>query len=144
MCSWWATAGRGKLVQRNTPLVTEECEGQVTVTDPCHPLYGRTLKLSGLARLPGHVRHCQVEVFPGRIAYIPVACTDLSTEPRPEPTVLTVPAVEALVAAFQAVRGRRGNQADHPKSSRLDSSAPERARRGHRGDRQGPHGGRGT
>src|SRR5262245_23614796 len=55
--------GRRNLVQRNTPLITEECEGQVTVTDPCHPLYGRTLKLSGLARLPGHVRHCQVEVL---------------------------------------------------------------------------------
>src|SRR5512135_2217460 len=132
------------LVQRNTPLVTEECEGQVTVTDPCHPLYGRTLKLSGLARLPGHVRYCQVEVLPGRFAYIPVACTDLSADPRPEPTVLTVAAVEALVAAFQALRGRRSHHAAHPKSPRLDAPVPERARRGRRGDRQGPHGGRGT
>src|SRR5690349_3398267 len=94
--------------QRNTPLVTEECEGQVTVTDPCHPLYGRTLKLSGLARLPGHVRHCQVEVLPGQIGFVPVRCTDLSTEPRPEPTILTPAAIEELVAAFQAIRaGRR-------------------------------------
>jgi hypothetical protein len=137
--------GQGNLAQRNTPLVTEECEGQVTVTDPCHPLYGRTLKLSGLARLPGHVRHCQVEVLPGRIAYIPVACTDLSTEPRPEPTVLTLAAIEELVAAFQATcSGRRSNHAAHPQPARLGAPGPERARRSHRDDRQGPHGGRGT
>jgi hypothetical protein len=61
----------------------------IAVTDPCHPLYGRTLKLSGLTRLPGHVRHCQVEVLPGRIGFVPVCCTNLSTEPRPEPTILT-------------------------------------------------------
>src|SRR5512135_1006211 len=133
------------LVQRNTPLVTEECEGQVTVTDPCHPLYGRTLKLSGLARLPGHVRHCQAEILPGRIVYIPVTSTDLSNEPRPEPTVLTVAAIEELVAAFQATRsGRRSNHAAHPQPARLGAPAPERARRRHRDDRQGPHGGRGT
>ncbi len=115
--SWpLAIPARGNLAQRNTPLVTEECEGQVTVTDPAHPLFGKAFKLSGLARLPGHVRHCQVEVLPGLIAYIPVASTDLSTEPRPEPTVLTVAAVEALLAAFQAVRsGRRGDHAADPK-----------------------------
>ena len=55
----WGSSGGQNLAQRNIPQVTEECEGQVTVTDPCHLLYGRTLKLSGLARLPGHVRHCQ-------------------------------------------------------------------------------------
>jgi hypothetical protein len=133
----------GNLAQRNTPLVTEECEGQVTVTDPGHPLFGKTFKLSGLARLPGHVRHCQVEVLPDLIAYIPVACTDLSAEPRPEPTVLTVVAVEALLAAFQAVRsGRRGDHEADPKPARLDSPVPERARRGHRGGPQGPDGGR--
>src|SRR5690242_12877496 len=98
--------------------------------------------LSGLARLPGHVRHCQVEVLPDLIAYIPVASTDLSTEPRPEPTVLTVAAVEALLATFQAVRsGRRGDHAADPKPMRLGTPAPERARRGHRGDHQGPDGG---
>jgi hypothetical protein len=69
------------------------CEGHVTVTDPGHPLYGRVLSLVGLAHLPGHVRHCQVELAPGQIGYIPVASTDLSTQPRPEPTALTHSAV---------------------------------------------------
>jgi hypothetical protein len=88
--------------QRNTPLVTEECEGEITVVDPCHPLFGRTLKLVGLASLAGHVRHCQVEIYPGRYGYVPVACTNLSTQPRPEPTLLTMDAMEDLLRIFQA------------------------------------------
>ena len=143
--AWWGATGLGNLDQRNTPLVTEECEGQVTVTDPCHPLYGRTLKLSGLARLPGHVRHCQVEVLPGQIATSRSRCTDLSTEPRPEPTVLTLAAIEELVAAFQAVRvGRRCNHATRAQPSTSGHVLPhERTRRRHRGDRPRPHGGGG-
>jgi hypothetical protein len=136
--------GPGNPDQRNTPLVTEECEGQVTVTDPCHPLYGRTLKLSGLARLPGHVRHCQVEVLPGRIGFVPVRCTDLSTEPRPEPTVLTPAAIEELVAAFQAIRaGRRCDHATRGQPTRLGSSPHRGTRRGGRSHRSRPHGGGG-
>ena len=141
-CSFSAIPARENLAQRNTPLVIQECEGKVTVTDPGHPLFGKTFMLSGLARLPGHVRHCQVEVLPGLIAYIPVACTDLSAEPRPEPTVLTVAALEALLAAFEAVRsGRRSNHAADPKPAHPGTPAPRRARRGHRGDHQGPDGG---
>jgi hypothetical protein len=91
------------LAPRHTPLVTEGCEGQVTVTVPPDPLYGRTSKLPGLARLPGRVRHGQVEVLPGRIGFGPVCCTDRSEEPRTEPTILTPSAIEELVAAFQAI-----------------------------------------
>jgi hypothetical protein len=91
------------LAPHHTPLVTEECEGQVTVTCPPDPLYGRTSKLAGLARLLGRVRHGQVEVLPGRIGFGPVCCTDRSEEPRPEPTILTPSAIEELVAALQAI-----------------------------------------
>src|SRR5262249_55523843 len=72
----WGVTGRENLGQRNTPLVTEECEGQVTVTDPGHPLCGRVLKLVGLASLPGHIRYCQVEILPDHYGYVPVSCTD--------------------------------------------------------------------
>ena len=140
----WAPRELGNLVQRNTPLVTEECEGQVTVTDPCHPLYGRTLKLSGLACLPGHVRHCQVEIVPGQIGFVPVRCTDLSTEPRPEPTILTPVAIEELVAAFQAMRlARRCNHASRGKSARLGSSSQGGTRGRGRSHRPRAHGGGG-
>ena len=51
--SWSAKVASENPAQRNTPLVQQECEGRITVTDPCHPLFGKTLKLAGLACLPG-------------------------------------------------------------------------------------------
>ena len=96
------------------------CEGQITVTDPGHPLYGRVLKLAGLAYLPGHIRHCQVELGPDQFAYIPVRSTNLSSEPRREPTVLTATAVAELVATFQAVAtARRTTHANRNQSTGL-------------------------
>jgi len=67
------------------------------------------LNLAGIAYLPGHVRHCQVEILAGQFGYIPVTSTDQSSTPRAEPTVLSVAAVEELVATFQAIpAARRG------------------------------------
>ena len=143
--SWWGQPARANLNQRSTPLVTQECEGHVTVTDPCHPLYGKTLKLAGLANLPGHVRHCQVELRPGQYGFIPVTCTNLNTCPRHEPTVLTSDAIEELVTTFQAVSpGRRGRHATGRNAKRLGPTTRKRAkrdRRRHRADSQ-PGGGK--
>ena len=124
-CCLVGSHGTGETSPSVIPLWSRRnARGKSLSPIPVIPLFGKTFKLSGLARLPGHVRHCQVEVLPGLIAYIPVACTDLSTEPRPEPTVLTVAAVEALLAAFQAVRpGRRGDHAADPKPARLGTPA---------------------
>jgi hypothetical protein len=67
----------------------------------------------GFAFLRAHIRHCQVEIRSGRIDYVPLTSTNLSTEPRPEPTVFTVAAVEELVHTFSALHiGRRCNHAD--------------------------------
>jgi hypothetical protein len=120
------------------------CEGQITVTDPGHPLFGRSLKLAGIAYLPGHIRHCQVELFPDQFAYIPVRSTNLSTEPRSAATVLTATAIAELVATFQAVAiARRTNHAKRKQSARMVATANQRTRRGRRGDRAHPHGGGG-
>ena len=141
--------------QRNTPLVTEECEGEITVTDPRHPLFGRKLRLAGLAYLPGHVRHCQVEIRPGHLGYVPFAATHLSREPAGAAAVLSAAAVADLVAAFQAVgfagKARRRGHAHCSESAdarnespRLGGVAPRRARRRQRRDRRHSHGGGGT
>ena len=101
------------------------CEGQVTVTDPGHPLLGRILKLAGFAVLPGHVRHCQVEIFHDQYAYVPVCSTNLSQEPRPEPTRLTATAIAELAAIFQAVTpARRSSHAKRKQSPRLGTTCP--------------------
>ncbi len=104
--------------------MTEECEGQITITDPAHPLFGRVLRLAGIAYLPGHARHCQGELLPGQFGYIPVACTDQSPAPRPEPTVLTRDAVAELVAAFQAIpTARRDKHGKRTQSTRVDPTS---------------------
>jgi hypothetical protein len=139
-----ASPEREKHSQRNTPLVTELCEGQITVTDPAHPLHGRVLKLVGLACLPGHIRHCQVELCPDQIAYIPVRSTNLSAEPRPEPTIVTATGIAKLVATFQAVaKVRRANHGHGKQSARLGATARQRTRGRQRGHRARPHGGGG-
>jgi hypothetical protein len=139
-----AAQGLVKPSRRNTPLVTEVCEGEVTINDPGHPLFGRVLKLSGFAYLPGHVRHCQVEIFPDQYAYIPVRSTNLSQEPRSQPTLLTATAIAELAAIFQAVKPvRRSSHAKRKQSPRLGATARQRTRRGCRSDRARPHGGGG-
>jgi hypothetical protein len=120
------------------------CEGQVTVTDPGHPLFGRVFKLAGLAQLPGHVRPCQVETAPGQFGYLPVRSTDLSTQPRPQPTILTSSAVAELVAVFQAMpTARRTKHATNTQSRRVDHHARQRTSGHRRGHRASPHGGGG-
>ena len=142
--SLWGKAASAKHSRRNTPLVTEACDGEVTVTDPAHPLFGMVLKLTGFAYLPGQVQHCQVEIFHDQCAYIPVRCTHLSQEPRSEPTLLSATAIAELVAIFQAVApARRLSHAKRKQSPRLGTVARKRTRCGRRGNRARPHGGGG-
>lgn len=145
--SWSVKAASAKPSQRNTPLVTEVCEGQVTVTDPCHPLFGRTFPLAGIAYLPGHVRHCQVEICPGQFAFIPVRSTNLSPEPHPEPTALTATAIAELVATFQAevagTQTRRNNHAQRHQSAGVGGTDRQATRCHHRSHRRRAHGGGG-
>ena len=131
-------------IQHNTPLGMEECEGQITVNDPRHPLFGRKLKLAGLAFLPGNIRHAQVEIASGQYGYVPVTSTNLSTAPRPEPTVLTLPALQELVVSFWALpKPRRKKHAKDCQSKRVGSFTAKRAGgRGQRGSSH-PHGGGG-
>ena len=143
--SWWGSRVWENPDHRNTPLVTQECEGQVTVTDPTHPLFGRVLTLFGAARLPGHVRYCHVEVLPGQYGYVAVASTNLSTRLRPEPTVLTLRSLEELVATFQALpaaRRRKNATARQPRG--MGSAVAAAANRGNQGHRSHSHGGNRT
>ena len=138
------TAERPNPAQRNAPLGVRVCEGEVTVTDPRHPLFGREFKLAGLACVPGHVRHCRVQIMPGIYGLIPVASTDLCATPRPEPTVLTLPALEEMVACVLALPvARRKCHATNRQSKRVGSSGQRPARRGRRRGPLHSHGGDG-
>ena len=124
---------RGNLNHHNTPLVTEVCAGEVTVTDPTHPLFGKTLRLSGLATLPGHVRHCHVEVRPGYYVYVPVASTDHASFPdfdSPK-SVLTKQAILDLVATFESASTlKRSKRERRAKSKPVAKPKRRRSKRG--------------
>ena len=130
--------------QRDAPLGATISEGEVSITDPCHPLFGRSFKLVGIACVPGHIRQCQVELFPGVYGRIPVAATNLSTVRRPKPTVLTLPGLEELVACFLALPVvRRTCHATDRKPKRVGSSIQRSASRRDRRSPSHPHGGGG-
>jgi hypothetical protein len=119
------------LNQRNAPLVQQECDGEITVTDPKHPLFPRRLKLAGIAKPPGCARQCQVELQPGQYRYVPVASTNLSSELIAQPTLLTLDALQQLIATFQALPNvRRVKRAKRNKSQRLEQPRGKRAKRG--------------
>lgn len=132
MCCWSGIREPGNLNQHNTPLVTEVCAGEVTVTDPAHPLFGRVLKLSGLATLPGHVRHCHVETRAGCYGYVPVASTNRATNVarRPPESVLTAEAIADLLTLFEAESiSREPEHERHRKSRTVAKPAGRRAGR---------------
>src|SRR5581483_7492482 len=128
--------------RHNTPLHGDVSREEITVTDPTHPLFGRTLKLIQITTFSARGRCCWVELLPQVSASIPLACTDLATEPRPQPTLLTLQAIEQLVAVFQAtaVAGRASHEKD-PQSAALDAASRPGTQRTHRRGR--PHSHRG-
>ena len=112
------------------------------VTDPCHPLFGGVFKLTGLARLPGHVRHCQVEIFPGRFGYVPVASTNLGRNPPELRAVLSQAAIEQFVAIFQAVSlERRCDNVTKHSPAHVGTSAGDRPGSHHPRNHSDSHGG---
>jgi len=131
-CSCAAHRGRANPNPHNTPLVTEVCAGEITVTDPTHPLFGKAFKLSGLATLPGHVRHCHVEIRSGCYGYVPVASTNLSDVPvfRSPKSILTKEAIADLLTLFQsASTPGRSKREPHSKSKPVAKPAGRRAKR---------------
>jgi hypothetical protein len=84
------------------------------VTDPTHPLFGKSYPLSGLATLPGNVRHCHVEIRSGQYGYVAIASTNMATGIPPSRTLLTPDAITDLVTLFQSVsRQKRSKNANH-------------------------------
>src|SRR6266700_2171296 len=62
-------------IQRDTPLF-EELSGEVTITDPTHPLYGHTLPLLTV-RVHRSKTHVTVLLPTGRRRSVPRSATDL-------------------------------------------------------------------
>jgi hypothetical protein len=67
--------GSGNQTQQDTPLLDKVC-GEVTVTDPAHPLYGQTLPLLPV-RINRKPLHVMVLLPSGRRHMVPRAATNL-------------------------------------------------------------------
>jgi len=103
-------AGLANHTQQDTPLLDKVC-GEVTVTDPAHPLYGQTLPLLPVRinRIPLHV----MVVLPGgRRHLVPRAATNLEREavavspasPLPVISVRTILPLARLVQQLKQTR----------------------------------------
>ena len=74
----------------------------MTVTDPRHPLCGRTLPLIGISNKPHLGRCCVVWIRKDVERIVPVKATDLEFDARSiHPSPLSIAAVEALLRVFE-------------------------------------------
>jgi hypothetical protein len=113
--------------RQGTPLLDRVC-GEVTVTDPAHPLYGQTLP-----QLPMRVKHKPLQVMvllpSGRRHLIPRAATnlELSAEavslatPLPSISIRTILPLAHLVQ--QLMQAKEESHAEQPMSI-IDSPEP--------------------
>jgi hypothetical protein len=71
----------------------------VTVTDPTHPLYGRTFKALSVSRQPRDVGYVVVAYRDAIQLRLPIPATDLSSfTTRPPRTKWTLAAIRAFLA----------------------------------------------
>ena len=113
--------------QQETPLLDRVC-GEVTVTDPAHPLSGQTLP-----QLPMRVKHHPLQVMvllpSGRRHLIPRAATNLEcperavspAAPLPAISVRTILPLARLVQ--QLMQAKEKSHAEQPMST-IDSPEP--------------------
>lgn len=100
-----AISGLRKRSHQNTPLaITALPTETVTVTDPTHPLFGRTFPLVGVTTKQRLGRVCVVWLYPGVERVIPVAATTLA-EPSPprSPCKLSVAGLHTLLAVVASL-----------------------------------------
>jgi hypothetical protein len=139
-CCSSARPASAKSNRRKTRLVDEACSSEVTVTDPTHPLHGRTLRLVGTASPPRMGRCCMVEVFDDVCAHVPIACTNLAPRIQRVPTVLRVDAIRELVKVYEQAAAEVATNADLQRVA-VGSPHRRRARPGRRSRRADPRGG---
>ena len=88
---YWLSSKRQNTLQSESPA------GQVTIVDPTHPLYGRTLPLLRVHSARSKAR-LVVRLPDGRVQWLPRAVTDLapSAAAVPPPALIAVPTLLPL------------------------------------------------
>jgi Family of unknown function (DUF5372) len=109
-CSLQLHPGWANQTQYDTPLLDKVC-GEVTVTDPAHPLYGQTLPLLPV-RIHRKPQHVMVLLPSGRRHMVPREATNLErpegaippAAPLPVISVRTILPLARLVQQFKQAK----------------------------------------
>lgn len=110
--------------RRGTPVAAESGQGEVTVLDPYHPLFGCTFPLLKVEGEEGSGQYCVVRMPGGRQRRIPIEATDRAAAPVEAYALpLSLIAVGRLLTAYERVSLESGGEgwADdtpHPSQSR--------------------------
>ena len=88
----------GAASKRQNTLPAEKHGGQVTILDPAHPLYGRTVTVLRVHSARSQAR-LVVRLPDGRVRWIPRAITDLDPSPPVPPPVALISAPTLLPLA---------------------------------------------
>src|SRR5262249_13093012 len=108
-CASVATGACRRPLHETTPLtITALPTDTVTVTDPTHPLSGRTFPLVGITTKQRLGRVCVVWLYPGVERVIPLAATSLTAPPPPpSPCKLSVAGLHTLLAVVASLADLR-------------------------------------
>jgi hypothetical protein len=147
-CCSLARAGWGKPTQATTPVEQTLAPREiVTVTDPCHPLFGHALQLLGVITTAQSGRCCVVLTPAGTEHRLPLALTDLApAPPAPYALPLNSSSVSRLLAAYARILSQLKEREDAPSTQAAaaptdQEPAPahaERTDRDHAGASLGP------
>ena len=81
-------------------------EETVTVVDPCHPLFGRTLPCLGIANSSHRGRCCIVWIRPTVERHVPVTATNLEYDPATlYPLPISVESLQQFLQEFLLMSG---------------------------------------
>src|SRR5215467_6506762 len=103
MSCFWDRRAPGTPNQLTTPidLIMSAPEETVTIVDPRHPLFGRTLPCVGIANSSHRGRCCIVWIRPTVERHVPVAATDLEyVAEEMYPLPISVESLQQLLHEF--------------------------------------------
>src|SRR5260221_9497134 len=120
----WASRGSANPDQFTTPidLIMSAPQETVTVVDPCHPLFGRTLPCVGIANSSHRGRCCIVWIRPTVERHVPIAATNLEYDPTAQfPLPISVESLRQFLQEYLLVTG--GWKGDPSDDSTLTGSS---------------------
>jgi hypothetical protein len=94
----------------------------VTVLDPCHPLFGRTLPCVGIANVSYQGRCCIVWIRPTIERHVPITATNLAYDPATlYPLPISVESLQQFLQEFQLASAAWKGDLIHDDSAAADA-----------------------